>query len=118
MINTAYCKHCKKQIAAKKCCNHVLHCILSICTGGLWIIIWILAIFADDNYRCSECGQKVKLGTTEPLQHCPSCEAIIEKDVLFCPHCGASVEKFCKKCSTRNAPDALFCKNCGEKLNN
>ena len=96
MINTAYCEHCKKQIAAKKCCNHVLHGILTLCTGGVWLIIWILAALADDNYRCIECGKKVKLGSTEPVNHCPECKAIIEKDALFCPHCGTAIEKLCK----------------------
>ena len=54
-----YCADCQKQtlhvsIHSKARCNNVLHLILSIFTGGLWIIIWILA------WMCCEDG------TTDP----------------------------------------------------
>lgn len=117
MINTAYCEYCKKQTAAKKCCNHALHAVLTICTG-VWIIIWILAILADNNYRCMECGKKVKLGSIEPSFHCPRCKAVVEKDAIFCPHCGTVIEKLCKQCNAKNELNSLFCKKCGEKLSN
>lgn len=31
-----------RQLAPKT--NHVLHAILSICTGGLWLTVWLLVI--------------------------------------------------------------------------
>jgi len=37
----------------KKKTNHVLHLILSICTGGLWIIIWILVSMQNDMHNKS-----------------------------------------------------------------
>lgn len=33
----------------KKSTNHVLHLILSLCTGGVWVIVWILV--ANSNNR-------------------------------------------------------------------
>ncbi len=117
MIGTAYCEHCKKQVIAKKKeCNHVLHAILSLITGGIWLIVWLLCAITCDDYYCTECGKHVKVGSEEPPCHCPKCKAIIEKDSLFCPHCGFQVEKRCKHCNEKNNLVAHFCKKCGKKL--
>ena len=40
--------------------NHLLHLVLSILTGGLWLIIWlILTLKSAGNYRCTQCGHPV-----------------------------------------------------------
>lgn len=41
--------------------NHILHLLLSVFTGGLWVPIWILAVFNFDTdpingATCSQCG--------------------------------------------------------------
>lgn len=116
-VDTAYCNHCKKQVVTKKKgCNHVLHAILSLITGGVWLIIWLLCAITWDDWYCTECGQYVKVGSRAPENHCPKCKAVIEKDALFCPHCGTVLEKLCERCNTKNELNALFCKKCGEKL--
>lgn len=35
----------------KKKTNHVLHLILSICTGGLWIIVWGLVSSSNNRHN-------------------------------------------------------------------
>lgn len=60
-VRSGYCPYCKKKVAlSKKGVNHTLHLLLSIFTGGIWIIPWIL-ISANNagNYRCSQCGEKL-----------------------------------------------------------
>lgn len=117
MIDTAYCERCKKQVAAKKKgCNHGLHAVLSLITGGFWLIFWLFSAITWDDWYCTECGQHVKRGTIEPTYHCPKCKAIVEKDAVFCPHCGYQVEKQCKYCKTKNDVESFFCKKCGKKL--
>jgi hypothetical protein len=55
-----YCADCKKQtlhIYTEYHCNHILHLLLSLFTGGLWILIWILmAIPESDDPACTFCG--------------------------------------------------------------
>ena len=52
-----FCGHCNKQVLA--ICdgpNHILHLILTIITGGLWGIVWVLVSFGKKEWRCSHCG--------------------------------------------------------------
>jgi hypothetical protein len=56
-----HCRICDKQtihIYDEHRCNHILHLLLTICTGGLWLIIWIFA--ACGSYttkpKCTICG--------------------------------------------------------------
>ncbi|MGO4323782.1 hypothetical protein [Pseudomonas sp. KB_12] len=35
----------------KKNTNHILHLILSLVTGGLWIIVWIIVASSDSNHN-------------------------------------------------------------------
>lgn len=63
--DTGYCQNCKKQVLIlKKDVNHLLHLILTIITGGIWLIIWMV-VGSGGDWRCSLCGNKVKQGSTE-----------------------------------------------------
>ena len=57
----AYCKICDKNVKAEaKSPSHILHLLLSLITGGIWIIMWILCALSAD-WHCSECGGR-KIG--------------------------------------------------------
>ena len=36
--------------------NHILHLILSILTGGLWLVVWIFLAISRDAPTCAKCG--------------------------------------------------------------
>ncbi|MHC4239959.1 MAG: hypothetical protein ACYSUC_09440 [Planctomycetota bacterium] len=36
--------------------NHVLHLLLTLVTGGLWLIVWILCAIKIGGWRCVQCG--------------------------------------------------------------
>ena len=38
--------------------NHVLHVILTVFSGGLWLPMWVLAAVYPGAYRCTTCGAK------------------------------------------------------------
>ena len=39
--------------------NHLLHLVLSIVTGGLWLIVWLFLLLKGNGaYRCPNCGAK------------------------------------------------------------
>ncbi len=51
-----HCRDCNANIKAEaKGPNHILHFLLSLITGGLWIFVWIAASLSR-NYTCSDCG--------------------------------------------------------------
>lgn len=54
-----YCGNCKDyNLAFKKTPNHILHLILSLLTGGAWLIVWFILILVNffSSPRCSKCG--------------------------------------------------------------
>jgi hypothetical protein len=54
---SGYCTDCKKQVLIRrKGTNHLLHLILTLVTGGLWLIVWILCAIKIGGWRCSQCG--------------------------------------------------------------
>lgn len=57
----AYCNSCNANVMAQSNKpNHILHLILTIITGLLWGIVWILiSVGAIGGYRCTTCGHKV-----------------------------------------------------------
>jgi hypothetical protein len=56
-----YCRTCKKHVLIRrKGTNHLLHLILTILTGGLWIVVWILCSVQIDVWRCSQRGSKAR----------------------------------------------------------
>ena len=54
------CDDCGRLVLARRPGpNHVFHLILTILTGGLWLIVWILSIPRMGGWRCSGCGARV-----------------------------------------------------------
>jgi hypothetical protein len=56
-----YCEVCDKQtLHTKDRVNHVLHLILSICTLGLWLIVWLVLGISNSTAkpRCAVCGTR------------------------------------------------------------
>lgn len=64
--SSGYCKHCRKQVKIEgQSPNHILHLLLSIITGGLWLIVWIILCCLSGKYRCPICGCIVENNSTE-----------------------------------------------------
>jgi hypothetical protein len=59
--DSRYCPHCQtRNLAIGRTPNHVLHLLLSICTAGLWLIVWLLVCAGMiGGYRCARCGTSV-----------------------------------------------------------
>lgn len=54
-----FCKKCNdNRKVMRKTPNHILHLILSIITGGVWVIVWILISIQLGGWRCDICGSK------------------------------------------------------------
>jgi hypothetical protein len=60
-----YCADCHRQtlhvsVHTQERCSHLLHFVLSIFTGGLWILIWVLALVCCEDSTtdpaCTVCG--------------------------------------------------------------
>lgn len=49
------CKHCGQVKVEIQTPNHILHLLMAVATGGLWLIVWLLQGSA---VRCSQCGRK------------------------------------------------------------
>lgn len=61
-IEQQYCRHCDAVMpTVKKSPNHILHLILSLLTGGFWLIIYALVAFETSfrSWRCQRCGKRV-----------------------------------------------------------
>ena len=55
-----YCLYCQKQVLVNRPgTNHLLHLILTLVTGGLWLIIWILCSIKIGGWKCCRCGSVV-----------------------------------------------------------
>lgn len=51
-----YCPNCQSDVlAVSNSVNHVLHLLLSILTGGLWLLVWLLMAASVKDWRCSRC---------------------------------------------------------------
>jgi len=66
-----FCDHCNEYVlAVRKGTNHILHLLLSIITGGIWIIVWIPVSMKMGGWRCSKCGSPVcKFFTTKDIEN-------------------------------------------------
>ena len=54
-----YCKRCQRDVLVRrKGTNHILHLLLTVLTGGLWLIVWILVSIKIGGWRCTYCGIK------------------------------------------------------------
>lgn len=55
-----FCKNCDDfNLAVQKGTNHILHLLLSIITGGLWLAVWIIISLNSSESRCVKCGSIV-----------------------------------------------------------
>lgn len=62
-VEWRYCETCGGPMPAiAKRPNHILHAVMSILTGGLWVIIWALMAFESlfHRPRCPKCKGKLK----------------------------------------------------------
>lgn len=48
-----FCNHFN-QITTREEVNHILHAVLSLLTGGWWIIVWLILASKED--KCTKCG--------------------------------------------------------------
>jgi len=54
---SGFCKMCNQQtVVFRKGTSHILHLLLTIITGGLWLIIWLGLSIKFSGWRCSQCG--------------------------------------------------------------
>ena len=55
------CKKCQKMtVHLGPSTSHVLHLLLSIITGGLWVVVWMMVAWSNStSAQCTECA-KVK----------------------------------------------------------
>ena len=59
-IARKYCKNCGMDVkATRERPHHLFHLFMSIITGGLWLIVWILAALLKDSWHCSACGSRI-----------------------------------------------------------
>lgn len=56
-----YCETCKQQVLIRsRGTNHLLHLILTLLTGGLWLIVWVICAIPPKKWCCSQCGDKAR----------------------------------------------------------
>jgi len=52
-----YCPRCTEPVMVRRrSANHVLHLLLTLCTMGLWLLVWIGVGIRFGGWRCSRCG--------------------------------------------------------------
>jgi DNA-directed RNA polymerase subunit RPC12/RpoP len=119
------CENCRKQtLHIKQTPNHILHLLLTIITGGIWLIVWIPIIFfgSDKPWRCSVCGSKAagsgwgvagsiyreykQAGLREQIDK--------EKITIKCPYCGTTSS--IQGGAIINENDVSVCANCKKKF--
>lgn len=53
----AYCPKCKDQVMGiGSRPSHVMHLILSVITGGVWLIVWAFFALRRGSLKCVKCG--------------------------------------------------------------
>src|SRR5262245_4039405 len=58
-VKLADCQGCQQERAFRQHRpNHLMHGLLTIFLGGLWLPVWALATFHRGPYRCPACGTK------------------------------------------------------------
>lgn len=53
-----FCQRCNELVPADyEKVSHILHLLLSVVTGGLWLVVWLwLIIFKGKKATCVRCG--------------------------------------------------------------
>ena len=41
----------------KDATNHILHLLLSVVTGGVWLVVWLLIWLKPKRSQCTVCGK-------------------------------------------------------------
>lgn len=55
-VERLWCEVCQKRVKAERQgASHVLHLLLTLCTFGLWAIVWLI-VATGRAYHCTECG--------------------------------------------------------------
>ena len=57
-----YCTFCQRDILARRSIqrvNDILHLLLTLVTGGLWLLVWIFMSKEVGEWRCSSCGKVI-----------------------------------------------------------
>lgn len=56
-IKQAHCSACNApRKVERQTPNHILHLLLSVLTGGLWLVVWIALALIPRPWRCATCG--------------------------------------------------------------
>ncbi len=51
------CRVCRRAtVHARKSVNHILHLLLAIITGCLWVPVWLLVAMFPGRWQCQDCG--------------------------------------------------------------
>lgn len=61
-VKKGYCCECEKQTSGSRPkVNHVLHLLLTLLTGGLWLVAWLLVVVnnSSKDYHCMRCGNSL-----------------------------------------------------------
>lgn len=87
------CKKCNAQtIHIYPSTSHLLHFILTLCTLGFWVIIWILITISNDfEGKCTECSSAKQLTLQNQIK-CPDCAELVLKEARKCKHCGRALQ--------------------------
>jgi hypothetical protein len=63
--SSAYCPVCRQQrLVERATANNLFHLVLTVLTGGLWLIVWLLQGTSRETatWRCTVCGTAVATG--------------------------------------------------------
>lgn len=52
------CARCGPMKLERKGTNHILHFLITVCTIGVWLIVWLGLTVKFGGWRCSTCGSK------------------------------------------------------------
>lgn len=108
-FSSAYCSHCDDQVKIERQTpNHILHLILSIVTGGLWVIAWVIIASDKKPWRCSRCGKSLGGGSNG--------WGVIGSALSKGPQKEGPAPYRCPFCREEVRPDATLCKHCGNKF--
>ena len=61
--NSGYCEHCGRVLVRAKTPSYVLHVILVVLTGGVWLIPFFFIMMTSSSYLCTSCGRPAKLAS-------------------------------------------------------
>jgi len=60
-----YCGRCRRStMAYRPSASHILHLLLTILTGGIWLIVWFGSCVRVGGWKCGTCGKQNSSGAT------------------------------------------------------